>query len=161
MNILITAGTSATAMKLSKAFTGQKVLLADYGDVPNLVSESYQFATLGILNKDVLAHNLLTFCLDNNIDYLLPLNKFEIEALIVSITLFEEFGIKVLLPKKDSINAFLADSIAIKNWVMVKDAAVFYASSENIEVSSNLLLKASDGAFAVDLDNNLLTLIAL
>jgi hypothetical protein len=34
-------------MKLLKAFEGQEIILADYGEIPAFSSSSYKFVTLG------------------------------------------------------------------------------------------------------------------
>jgi hypothetical protein len=97
LKILITGGKSAATMKLLKAFEGQEIILADYGEIPAFSSSSYKFVTLGEIN-DTIAHNILNVCLDHQVDMLLPLHEFEINPLAKAAVLFEEFNIELLIP---------------------------------------------------------------
>jgi len=96
MKILITGGKSAQAFKVLKQLEGNQLVLADYGEMPHFPSKQYEFISLGVQNLDTTAHLLLTFCLDNAIDAICPVNDFEIDAVMKSRILFEEFEIKVL-----------------------------------------------------------------
>lgn len=132
MKILITGGKTATALKLLKAFNSAEIFLGDYGDMPNINASSYSFIKLGVWNADVLAHNLLTKCLDNGVNVLLPLYEAEIEALSKSLVLFEEFGLKVLVPvpkaslwEKTQLNKEKFD-----HWCVVEKGKLLYASVE-------------------------------
>lgn len=98
MKILITGGNSATAFKLLKVLSQHQVVLADYGDVPILASQSYQMVSLGTKNEDTIAHTLLNNCLDYSVEAILPLHHFELDAIAKAQTLFTEFNISVLLP---------------------------------------------------------------
>ena len=99
MKILITGGRSALALKSLKTFINDKVILADYGDTPSLVTDQYYFISLGPRNDDIIAHNLLNHCLNESADAILPLHDFEIAELAKSSVLFDEFNIKVLIPE--------------------------------------------------------------
>lgn len=125
--ILITAATTATAIKIKKAFTTSELILADYGAVPQLQTENYSFLSLGKENKDSAAHILLTACLDKNVDTILPLYHFEIEAVSKAVTLFTEYGIKVLLPNLDLIPQY-DQHIDSKNWIILENGNIFYQS---------------------------------
>ncbi|RZK78352.1 MAG: hypothetical protein EOO92_11270 [Pedobacter sp.] len=103
MKILITGGKSAQALKLVNSFLDDEIILADYGDMPNFPSAKYQFITLGKRNDEVVAHNLLTFCLDHGVNAILPLHSFEIDEIVKSKVLFEEFSIKVLEPSDQQV----------------------------------------------------------
>ncbi|TCD26245.1 hypothetical protein EZ456_14635 [Pedobacter psychrodurus] len=109
MKILITGGNNAKALKLMKAFPSHFVLLADYGDVPGIITENYAFSSLGLLNKDSIAHILLNFCITEAIDCIIPLHHYELEPLAKSAVLFGEYGIQVLLPNADVIADYLAE----------------------------------------------------
>ena len=92
-----------------KAFPSHFVLLADYGDVPGIVTENYAFSSLGQLNKDSIAHILLNFCITEAIDCIIPLQHYELEPLAKSAVLFSEYGIQVLLPDADVIAEYLTE----------------------------------------------------
>ena len=103
MKILITGGKSAQSLKLIKTFADDNIVLADYGDVPSFPSARYYFISLGQRNDEIIAHNLLNYCLNEGVDAVLPLHEFEVNEISKSQVLFEEFNIQVLLPKEDQI----------------------------------------------------------
>jgi len=125
LKILITGGKTATALKLIKAFDNAEIILGDYGDMPNINTNIYSFAELGNWNAEVLAHNLLTKCLDNGVDVLLPLYEAEIIALSKSMVLFDEFGLKVLLPERPQLIQG-----KFKDWCIFDDGKLVYSSIE-------------------------------
>lgn len=90
-----------------KAFPSHFVLLADYGEVPGIITENYAFASLGTLNKDSIAHILLNFCITEAIDCIIPLHHYEVEPLAKSAVLFGEYGIQVLLPEADTVAGYM------------------------------------------------------
>ena len=137
MKTLITGGKSAQALKILKAFTNDQVLLGDYGDMPSFASAQYQFVSLGEKNEETIAHTLLNACLDQQADRLLPLYQFELEAVMRSAILFEEFNIHVLLPDLISFPIYLAETITDKqNWAVFDKGELLYATmpAENFAV---------------------------
>lgn len=103
MKILITGGKSAQSLKAVNAYPEAQIVLADYGEVPSFPSARYQFISLGGRNDDVVAHHLLTVCLDYDVNALLPLHQFEVNEIIKSETLFQEFNIQVFKPEPEQI----------------------------------------------------------
>ncbi|WP_276090556.1 hypothetical protein [Pedobacter sp. JY14-1] len=97
MKLLITGGKSATAFKLLRNFSAEELILADYGDVPQIPFSNCRFFSLGELNKDTTAHVLLTFCLDQGVDTVLPVYDFEKDALLAARQLFMEFNIRLMI----------------------------------------------------------------
>ena len=156
MKTLITGGKSAQALKLLKAFSADQVLLADYGEIPSYASAQYQFVALGERNEDTIAHNLLNACLDQEADRLLPLYQFELEALVKSAVLFEEFNIHILLPDLNDFPYYkLGGAIDKQNWVVYDKGMLVYASQpENLEGISAANL---NGAFYVNKDADTIT----
>lgn len=132
MKILITGGNSAKALKLMKAFPTHFVLLADYGEVPGIVAENYAFSSLGILNKDSIAHILLNFCITEAIDCIIPLHFFEVEPLAKSAVLFNEYGIQVLTPPADSLSEYISEEKnTFQNFaVFVRGECIFSSGAE-------------------------------
>ena len=129
MKTLITGGKSAQSLKLLKAFSGDQVFLGDYGEAPSFSSPQYQFITLGALNKDIIAHNLLNTCLDLGADRLLPLYDFEVEAVAKSAVLFEEYNVHILLPHLDIVDRYpLSGAINKQNWALYDKGELIYAA---------------------------------
>ncbi|MBB6238200.1 hypothetical protein HDC90_002829 [Pedobacter sp. AK013] len=132
MKILITGGNNAKALKLMKAFPSHFVLLADYGDVPGIITEKYAFSSLGLLNKDSIAHLLLNFCITEGIDCIIPLHDYEVEPLAKSAVLFGEYGIQVLLPNADVIADYLPrEKQSFQNFAVYIHGDCIYSSGEN------------------------------
>lgn len=92
MKVLITSATSAQAHKLRNALINDEVILGDFNDFPSF---------MGIIKLPnpatyTYAHEMLTLCLDNNIDTAYLLNKQEAEVLILSEQLFKEYNINII-----------------------------------------------------------------
>jgi len=121
-----------------KAFPTHFVLLADYGDVPAIVTENYAFATLGALNKDSIAHILLNFCITEAIDCIIPLHDYEIEPLAKSAVLFGEYGIQVLTPPADSLAKYHnEDKTTFQNFTISINGESVFASGGEIFVKQD------------------------
>jgi hypothetical protein len=130
MKIIITGGKSAQSLKVLKAFVHDQVLLADYGEAPAFSSGQYTFISLGEKNDAVIAHNLLSTCLDHEADYLLPLHPSEIEAVASSLTLFEEFNIHVLLPAAGVLPLYYKhDGTKSNYWAVYDKGELVYTSA--------------------------------
>lgn len=129
MKTLITGGKSSQALKLLKAFTADQVLLADYGEIPSFSSAQYQFVSLGERNEETTAHNLLNACLDQDAQRLLPLYAFELEAVVKSAVLFEEFNIHVLLPDLLSFPQYpLSGAANLQSWAVYDQGRLIFTS---------------------------------
>jgi len=130
LKILITGGNSATALKLTKAFNNYAILLADYGVVPDFSYGSTQIKSMGALQNDSLVHHLLSFCLDHEVDLLLPLYPNEIEELHKSINLFNEFNIQLLIPS-DHLSTYIS-TVKMPNqtdWFVHFNGKILFASN--------------------------------
>lgn len=160
MKILITGGKTATSLKLTKAFDQAVIILGDYGDAPSIKVNAYEFVSLGPWNGEVLAHNLLTKCLDYSIDVLLPLYTAEIKAVSKSLLLFEEFGLKVLLPAPDQLDEFL-DGKLTKQWGVFDNGMTINASLLDDEALSKALSANLNGAYYFDTETSGFALVSI
>jgi hypothetical protein len=132
LKILITGANNAKALKLMKAFPGHFVLLADYGDVPGIITENYAFSSLGLVNQDSIAHILLNFCITEAVDCIIPLHDYEIEPLAKSAVLFGEYGIQVLLPDADVIANYIGqEKQSFQHFAVYVHGDCIYSSEEN------------------------------
>ncbi len=130
MKILITGAKTATALKLSKAFNQFEILLGDYGDLPQITTNSYALVDLGTWNEEVLAHNLLTKCLDYGVDLLLPLYESEIAAVAKSLVLFDEFNVEVLLNEHHHLT-----QSSSKDWAIFRKGQLLFSSVSQLNAS--------------------------
>lgn len=133
MKILITGGTSATALKILKAFSAYEVILGAYGEVPSFSSTAYTLISLGDRNDDTIAHSLLNNCLDLAVEFILPLSGFEVEAVAKSAVLFKEFNIEILLPSRENLNQYFNAEKNNKSadWIVFVDGEVIFATVKN------------------------------
>ncbi|MCX2473357.1 hypothetical protein OQZ33_03335 [Pedobacter sp. MC2016-05] len=159
MKILITGGNTAKALKLMKAFPSHFVLLADYGDVPGIVTENYAFTSLGKLNQDSIAHLLLNFCITEAIDCIIPLHNYEIEPLAKSAVLFGEYGIQVLTPPADSLLNYISlEKTNYGNYAVFIQGECIFASGDEIFIKQNEEL---NGVFGYNNSNDDLKLLTI
>ena len=163
MKILITGGKSATALKVRRAFENEQVILADYGDVPSFSSSTYQLISLGEKNEETIAHNLLNHCLDDAIDIIIPLNRFEIEPLAKAKILFDEFNVNVLLPDASKLTGYLNSGLAQKDWLVCNAGVLIYSTIQHELIDSNISDERLSGAFYVEVsfDQPLLKLVTI
>ena len=150
MKVLITGGRSALALKMLKAFTQHQVVLADYGEMPN----SPRFISLGEKNEDTIAHTLLSNCLDQVIDMILPLHNFEISPLSKAKVLFDEFNVEILLPNDGNLNIYFDPLAALKyeHWAVFRKGEVLFASMADKELVNFGKATCLNGVFYINYD---------
>ena len=142
-----------------KAFPTHFVLLADYGEVPAILTESYAFKSLGDLNKDSIAHILLNFCITEGIDSILPLHEYEVEPLAKSSVLFDEYGIGVLTPPTEELNQYRAsEKQNFQNFAVFIKGECIFASGKEIFVKQS---DAINGVFGYNDPNDQFTLLTI
>ena len=161
MKILITGANSSTALKLVKAFKNYQIVLADYGDVPNLKSGTYNLISLGVKNEETIAHNLLNFCLDQAIDVVLPIHNYEIEAVAKAEILFNEFNIKVLLPKAEELIRFHKSINKPTNWAVFDSGKLLFSTDHLDFLTAQGKIKNLNGVFYFLKDENIFNLITI
>lgn len=136
LKILITGGKSALAIKLLKAFAQYEVVFADYGEMPNFSSATYNFISLGEKNEDTIAHNLLNSCLNEQVDMVLPVHKFEIEPIAKASVLYNEFNIELLLPRMEDMGKYFEQKNLTKqeNWAVFRKGRLLFSTMVNHEL---------------------------
>lgn len=96
MFTLITAANSSAAYKL-KGMLGEKdILMGDYLDLPEILVRSGKILQLPDPNHTSYAHQMLTLCLDKNINEVYAMRKEEAGILLNTKQLFSEYGIDIL-----------------------------------------------------------------
>lgn len=141
MKVLITGGKSALALKIAKAFTQHQVVLADYGEVP-LFSK---LISLGEKNEDTIAHTLLNACLDEEVEVILPIHKFEVAAVTKAKVLFNEFNIDLLLPDGDDVNR--EKEVKFEHWAVFVKGQMLFMSAPNEQLITFGKKEHLNGAF--------------
>jgi hypothetical protein len=93
---LITAATTAPAQKLKNSMAGANVILGDYLELPAFMLKNLTLIKLPNPSAPAYAHQILTLCLDKEIDKIYPLRNSEKELLNEASQLFTEYGITVI-----------------------------------------------------------------
>lgn len=101
--ILITEALSAKAHRLKSEYAANSVviIMGDFDDVPEVMLKSGAIKKLPHPDSPAYPHQMLTFCLDNNVSTAFVLNAQEISALEPALQLFSEYGIEIQLVKND------------------------------------------------------------
>jgi len=97
MFILITAATSAQAYKLKNRLNAENIILGDYLELPAIMLKSTNMIKLPNPASASYAHEMLTLCLDKQIDTVYALGKDECVSLEQAKQLFAEYGIEIVL----------------------------------------------------------------
>jgi|SRR5581483_3473208 len=97
MFTLVTAANEAEAHALKKLLGSEYILLGDYLEVPDVLVKTGKIVLLPDPGDNSYAHQMLTLCLDRNIDKIYPLRQREKEVLLKSKQLFSEYGINILI----------------------------------------------------------------
>ncbi len=100
-NILITGALSAAAHSFKKQFIDSTVLMGDFNEVPEVMLKSGAIRKLPSPQFPSYPHQILTFCLDNNVKAVYTLNGNEFAQLEPAMQLFSEYGIDIQLIKND------------------------------------------------------------
>lgn len=100
--LLITYGTRPLAQRLAKQWKDKFELhYATSEEVPSFLQATYPQIPTGV--NPTFAHELLKLCLDQQIDFVLPLGESEINALAEAKQLFEEYDITAIVPAMDNL----------------------------------------------------------
>lgn len=94
---LITGATSARAHQIKQTLGGE-ALLGDYHELPAFMVSTGKMVKLPSPESASYAHQMLTFCLDNSVTAIFPLEEKEASLLAESAQLFNEFNIILHLP---------------------------------------------------------------
>jgi hypothetical protein len=95
MYILITAATSAKAQQLKAKLKTGNVILGDYQDLPAFMLKA-DLIRLPNPASASYAHEMLTLCLDKEVDTVFALRDEELNLLNEAGQLFAEYGIKIV-----------------------------------------------------------------
>ena len=95
MYTLITAANSAQAHKLRNSLNSADVLLGDYLELPELMLKTGKMLRLPNPDTASYTHQMLSLCLDKDIDIIYPLREQELQLLLTSDQLFKEYNISI------------------------------------------------------------------
>ncbi len=143
--ILITAGTSALAIKLRNKLqsTFDVYLGEEIAAIPSVLTKNYIITPSA--SSQSYAHSIIKIALDHNIEKILALKVEEVKKLSLSLTLFEEYGITVLTPRPAQlaeVNMLRNPDKGIKLSLVENGLDLF--TNNQIEIDINGLLAISD-----------------
>jgi len=93
---LITAAATAEAYKLKNKLDSNNIILGDYLDLPAFMLASANMIRLPNPTSIAYAHEMLTLCLDRQIDRVYAMREEEVALLKEAEQLFTEYGIKIV-----------------------------------------------------------------
>ena len=107
MSILITAAATAYAYQIERLLsqTGELVF-GDSGELPAVLLKSRKFMMIPDAKSPSFTHEFLKACLDQNVEMVLPLRRAELKALSEARTLFEEYGIRLIVPALPALEKY-------------------------------------------------------
>ncbi|WP_437920902.1 hypothetical protein [Sphingobacterium sp. LRF_L2] len=125
--ILITFGTQPFAQRIGKILASRFIChYATSEPFPDLLlKQNYTKIPTGA--NPTFAHEMLKLCLDNDYRWLLPLGKSELQPLLESRVLLEEYGIALLLPET------LDNCLVLQNPVKEMDVRVVFEGNDILD----------------------------
>ncbi len=94
MYTLITGAATSMAYRVKKSLNAENIILGDYAELPSTML-SNTMIQLPNPSSPAYAHEMLSLCLDKEIDHIYPLKKHEQIQLNTAKQLFEEYGISI------------------------------------------------------------------
>ena len=95
MKILITSANSAAAHQLKNKLNTDTIILGDYLDLPDFMVKARNMIRLPDPKSGSYSHQMLTLCLDNDINAIYPLREEEAVLLKEAEQLFKEYNISI------------------------------------------------------------------
>lgn len=95
MSVLITAASSASAHKLKNKLNRAEVTLGDHAELPDFMLKNMGLVKLPNPSSPSYQHEMLTLCLDAGISEIHALTATELNLLMQSELLFNEYGITI------------------------------------------------------------------
>jgi hypothetical protein len=95
---LITTATTAQAQKLKNRLGAVSVIMGDYRELPGVMLKTSTLVKLPDPASPSYAHQMLTLCLDRQIDVVYTLSEQEYQQLTAAGVLFSEYGIEIIAP---------------------------------------------------------------
>jgi len=96
MNTLITAAASTRAHQLKGTLGAQGIVLGDYLELPTFMLKGDNMIRLPDPKSTAYAHEMLTLCLDKEVDTIYALRDEEYALLKEAAQLFNEYGIRIV-----------------------------------------------------------------
>ncbi len=95
MYALITAATSGDAYRIKNRLQGVDILMGDYMELPAFMLQSARMLRLPNPNSVAYQHEMLTLCLDQEINVIYALRDEEYALLNEAAQLFDEYGVQI------------------------------------------------------------------
>lgn len=105
MHSLITAATDPAAYRVAHLLSNKSIFFGSEIPLPSF--NKLKYLQIPSAESPSFSHELLKICLYNDIIEVFPLKESEVLELISAKILFEEFGIKIIIPKNNFINSKL------------------------------------------------------
>jgi len=105
MNVLITTGLHPFAQRIARTLpTEYVVTFGDAQAIPEPLLHSGKYLPLPFYTRPIFSHEMLKLALAHSFEIIVPLTQGEIIQLAESKVLFEEYGIQVAVPSKQTLS---------------------------------------------------------
>lgn len=148
MNTLITAANSAQAQQLKKILLLEDAILGDYHDIPDLLVQTGKWIKTPSPKSTAFVHQMLSLCLDKQINKVYALRRSELLPLAEARQLFDEFDIKLIIPTKDIIDNNIPHQVIGGGVVIVEKGRV--VEGDFLNAVALLQDKTINGVFKVN-----------
>lgn len=145
MAVLITGAATAEAHRLNRALKLNDVVFADNVDLPQMLFKETKFLKIPHGDSSSFAHQVLALSLDHHIDTILPLRREELQAFAPARKLFDEYGIKVVVPAQQVLNEILPSASRIAEGFLI----LFEGMVLTGQIMELVHLPADTGIFSV------------
>lgn len=142
---MITGAASAAAFRINRILGFDEVIFADHLDLPLSVFKETRFLKISEGNSSAFAHQLLKICLDNHIEMVFPLRRAELKALAEARILFEEYGIKLIVPDSTGLDQIPISNSAEKDFMILSEGMIL--GGQFMELTH---LPGNTGIFTID-----------
>lgn len=113
-SLLLTGGTTSYALKIMNLLSDKFIIkLGTADEIPSIMNK--HFVKLPSTTISSYIHEVLKLALENKITYILPIEEKEILLFSQNLSLFEEYGIKIISPNFDEIGSLHLTSTLNKN----------------------------------------------
>ncbi len=151
-DILLTGAMHAFAQRIGRAFADRRIFYGDSHPIPASLLKTANYVQLPAPGDSVFLHEYLRFALDLGVEWILPLRQSELLMLSENNTLFNEYGVKLLIGHPSELESaeFMLSPPGGVNPVILYNGCSLQSGEKvagNADGLSGVFIVADDGAY--------------
>jgi len=150
LKTLITAGTTAAAYKLKRLLNKDSMFIFADEEMPAFMPAGSSYVKIPSGDSPSFAHEMLKLSLDLEVERIFPLRRAEILSLSEAAPLFEEYGIKPIVPLRSDIEQYLRKTKKADHILVVENGLVAAAEEDAFSLKS---FYSGSGIFCINPQN--------